>query len=166
MPQLNYSIYQDAGFEGALATTVPSTIITGLNAETTAEIRPGRVVVSLAAGGNILPTSTNTNWAGVALYTNIKEKSYGSALAYAYPPKATMNLLQKGEVFIVAETDIAEGAVPFVRHTANGTPGANEAIGRVRADADTSRATQATGFRCMAAVKAGQLARISVNLPQ
>lgn len=124
------------------------------------------VVQGAAVNGAKLPATT-LNPIGITEY--IATKSDGTSAHY--DSGEMVSLVTKGHVWCIAEdTGCADGGAVYVRTVAKGTPGATEALGRVRSDADGAdsgvgvllvgakfRSTQAT---------AGGLVKVEINLPQ
>jgi len=86
-----------------------------------------------------------------------------------YDSGEMVSIVRKGFVWCPVEDSATAGQHPFVRITAKGTPGANEALGRFRSDADGADSGVATEmteavFRTSQAT-AGGLALVEINLP-
>lgn len=165
MPQTTYQLNQPKGFEGTIANTEPYNARSYYNASG-GVIPFGRVLVKSSAANSAatLPSATGGKVVGVAVANGIYEQVNSLSNQQGYSDKKDMNVLTRGVVYLVAEgTVTAEGAV-YYRHTANSTPGTYEAIGRVRADADTSRADLISGAKFLDSGVAGDIVRVAFNL--
>jgi len=158
MPQTDYSIYQDQGFDGELISSYPNGVRSGINAGTVT-LPFGRVTVK-GTGDNdgVLPSATGGRFFGVALKTDILEKDFNGVTGYK--PGRPYNRLMKGDVLMITEQAVTPADPVFFRHTLNSSPGPNEAVGRLRKDADTARADALTRAQFMATAGAGELVRV------
>lgn len=162
MPQTNYQVYMDRGFEGEVITAEPTHIRTGFNTSG-ATIPFGRIVVKGTGDKDcVLAAATGGIVQGVATKTEVHEKDYTTGIA-AYLPKREMNILQKGTVLMQVEGTVTAGGAVYFRHTANGSPATFEGIGKVRANADTAKADLLAGAKFLEAGVAGDLVRVAFN---
>lgn len=154
-------IYQSIGYEGGLFRSEGglSTVGTSLgyvNAMATTMPYARVVVAGTNPGDLILPSATDQVPQGFT-FQNLYYESDASGVA-GIPADMPVVLLKRGAVWFVAEDDVEVTDTVYFRHTANTTPGANQAIGRVRSDADTDKA-DALGFgsKFLLPAKAGEL---------
>jgi hypothetical protein len=170
MPQTSYSIYQDKGFEGMIANSRHNYHIRGTHDELvngdTAMIPFGRVVRSPSATGEVLPLSADAQtMGGVTVYSAVYEKDENGNSGY--PVDKPMSLMTEGEIFVIAEVDVAITDTVFARFLMNGSPGEHDAVGRVRDDADSGGATQRAdavpNAKFLHPAKAGEVVRVYVN---
>lgn len=170
MPQTSYTIYQDKGFEGMIANSRHNYHIRGTQDELvnghTAMIPFGRVVRSPSATGEVLPLSADAQtMGGVTVYSAVYEKDENGNSGY--PVDKPMSLMTEGEIFMIAEVDVAITDTVFARFLMNGSPGAHDAVGRVRNNADnggaTERADAVPNAKFLHPAKAGQVVRVYVN---
>ena len=86
-----------------------------------------------------------------------------------YDSGEMVSIVRKGKVWVPVEDSATAGQHPFVRITAKGSPGANEALGRFRSDADgadSGVATEQTECKFWTSqATAGGLALVEINLP-
>lgn len=163
MPQTNYQIYMDRGFEGDVITAEPRHTRTGINSGVVA-IPFGRIVVKGTGDQDcVLPSATAGIVQGVTTKTEVYEKDYTTGIP-SYLPKKSVNILQKGTVLMQVEAAVTAGGSVFFRHTANGSPATFEGIGKVRANADTAKADQLVGAKFLEAGVAGAFVRVALNL--
>jgi hypothetical protein len=161
MPITTYPYINDLGGEGRRVTLGGYTeeIIGTLNEfvnSSSVTIPFGRVVVDKPNGqqGEVqLPSAASQVIVGVSLWTNTYEKT--SAGVSGYPSKSPITIMRKGVVIMIAEEALAVTDTLFFRHTAATTPDTYDAIGRIRNDAQTDKASQLTGARLLRAAVAG-----------
>lgn len=165
MPGFPYS--QRIGYEGQVASgtwvTEISGNLEGLYNETSSRLPWGRVVVAGSSEGGVkLPSATGQRVLGVLVADQYEKDHLTNETGL--PAGKPASVIKKGHIFMVAETDLTAGTTLFFRHTANGTPGANEALGRIRGNADTAKADAATFLELVKSVKAGEIAIVRVKL--
>lgn len=135
----NYSYTSPVGYEGAPAGTTVNFDLRGtlegfINADSTT-LPFGRVVVN-KSGGQGLPTATNQTVAGVSIalaHYAADTQFRGNA---GTPPDYPLTLAKNAILYLLPETNITKGASIFYRCINKATVGTNEALGRIRADAD------------------------------
>ena len=173
MPLLSPSLYQFVrGYEGQVANIqdyrhIGGTQETFVNGST--EFLPfGRVVVRNAADPSCLelPSAPGQEALGVAILNDRFMAFQDDPRSTGYPPNQVTPILRKGVIYMVAETALTRGGALFFRHTENAVPSANEALGRVRADADggNAEAFAAGTFRVTEDVLAGEIVAILFDL--
>lgn len=160
----------DAAFEGQIASLQNYTHVKGIqdgivNSQST--LLPfGRFVIEKPAGepGEIqLPDATGQTIIGaVPLQDRFEKDTEGNS---GIPTGQTAGVMVKGIIWLRAEVAMSRGDSVFVRHTANGTPGTYDAIGRIRNDADTANADALDNVKLLDNVVAGGLARLELDLP-
>lgn len=105
--------------------------------------------------------------AGVGITEYLQSHIEGSNAFYDSGGMASV--IRKGRVWCIVEDSATAGQFPFVRITAKGTPGATEAVGRFRSDADgadSGVATETTRCKFITSqATAGGLALVEINLP-
>lgn len=164
MPQTDYSQYMDRGLEGLIFTAEPLHVRTGFNKNNF--IPFGRIVVKGAGDLDVvLPTVTGGYVMGVATKTDVYERGHNAnpLSISGYAANKSVNVLRKGTVLMLVETAVTPTSPVFFRHTANGTPGANEAIGRLRTNADTARADALPNCQFLETGAAGSLVKVAFN---
>lgn len=164
----NYSYTSPVGYEGAMAATnvgfdLRGTLEGFINGDTD-PIPFGRIVITRSDGKQGLPSETGQTVVGVSIALAHYEANQQFLGSTGTPKDYPLTVVKKGIIWMLAETNITKGANIFFRHTANDPVGANEAIGRIRADADTAKADQITGLKLMSNAVAGQLVRVEVDL--
>jgi hypothetical protein len=163
----NYSYFSPKGYEGAPAGSTTNFDLRGtlegfINADTTS-IPFGRVVVN-KSGGQGLPSTASQTVAGVSIALAHYEANSQFSGNPGTPPDYPLTLAKKAIIWMLPETNITKGSAIYFRHTANSTPGANEALGRIRANADTSKADLIAGLKLLSDAVAGQLVRVEIDL--
>jgi hypothetical protein len=162
MPQTDYSVYQARGYEGQVITTYPSGIRNGQNVSGV-RVPFGRVLVRGTGNTDCrLPSATGQAVMGFSIKTDIYETDADGSPSY--PVNRPLNRLLKGEMLVKVETAVTPDSPVFFRHTANSSPGVNEAIGRLRVDADTAKADALPGVKFLEAGAAGSFVKISVDM--
>lgn len=103
---------------------------------------------------------------GLGLTEFVRDKPEGTNAHY--DSGEMMRVVRKGRVWVPVEDSATEGQFPFVRITAKATPLTNEAVGRLRSDADgadSGVATECTRMKFLTTqATAGGLALVEVNL--
>ena len=170
MPQLDYPIYQDKGFEGQCPNDRAVRHVRGtqdelVNAHTTL-IPFGRVVrLDATDPTQVLPLSADgQTMAGVTTFVNVYEKDESGNSGY--PVDRPVSLLIEGEINMIAEEAVTPADTVFARFLANGSPGDFDGIGRVRTDADNSgseRADAVPNAKFLTSAAAGEIVRVYVN---
>lgn len=157
MPITNYGDLA-RGYEGQVARAEDYVARTGYNS-TNAVIPFGRAVVR-GTGSNgtdtaiSLPSATGQQFMGIALKTDVYEKNERSLNAqgeFGYEPKVPMAYLVEGLFYGYAEEAVSPSDTVYFRHTLNGSPAAQERIGRFRNDADTAKCDAAPRLRFLEA---------------
>lgn len=164
----NYSYTSPRGYEGAPAGTTVNFDLRGtLEGFINGDADPlpfGRVVITRADGKQGLPSETGQTVVGVSIalshYEADKQFQGDTGTPFNYP----LTVVKKGIIWMLAETNITKGGDVFFRHTANASPGANESLGRIRADADTAKADAITGIKLLEDAVAGSLVRVEIDL--
>lgn len=162
MSQTSYALNQARAREGMVDYQLMNPVIVSKLASVV--IPMGRIVArqgtdthdqcSLAdATGEV----TGQAW-GVSILDVAREQSG----AGEFPVGWSVPILRRGYIWLLAETDMTQGLVPFVRF-ASGAGGT--ALGKIRKDADTATAVALPGLRCETTIAAAGLVLVSVNLP-
>lgn len=163
MPQTDYSLYQDKGFEGEIITTEPSVVRSGYNAGNV-KIPFGRILVKGSESDTacVLPSATGQLVMGVSTKTDLYEK--GSNGVAGYDVDKPLNRLIDGVVLMRVEQNVTPASAVFFRHTPNTSPGVNEAVGRLRTNADTDKADALPNVRFLETGVAGSLVKVAFDL--
>jgi hypothetical protein len=164
----NYSLFSERGLEGHVASLLPGAYFFGTseglfnNDETPLPF--GRVVTYQGVDGGVgLPSDADQDVAGVTFYQAQFEASSQFGGDAGIPSEYPVTLAKRNViVLMVPETNISKGSPLYFRHTANGTPGANEALGRIRANADTAKADLLTGVRLIEDAVAGTPCKVEL----
>lgn len=163
----NYSYTSPKGYEGAPAASVVGFDLRGtLEGFINVDADPlpfGRVVVT-KSGGQGLPSTTGQVVVGVSIALAHYQADTQFLGNTGTPTNYPLTVVKKGIVWMLAETNITKGAAIYFRHTANDPVGANEALGRIRADADTAKADEITGLKLLSDAVAGELVRVEIDL--
>ncbi|MGL6344111.1 MAG: structural cement protein Gp24 [Waterburya sp.] len=160
MPQLDYGLYQAKGYEGQIITTFPSGIRNGQNVSG-ARIPFGRVLVRGTGDTDCrLPSATGQRVMGFSTKTDIYEMD--EAGLPSYPLNRPLNRMLKGDMLVKVETAVTPDSPVFFRHTAG--IGVNDAIGRLRVDADAGKADALPGVKFLDVAAAGSMVRITVDI--
>jgi len=168
--QISYPAQADRGLPGQIATSAPTTILTGAN-ETGSRLLYG---VPLAVNGSgQLPNSVTTRTtAGAILGISARTAAFertgpDSSPAYAdgIPDGRAVNILTRGVIYLDAWEAIAIGtnpAAPILRYFKSGTN-----IGRwgVTASAGNSLLLAAGGWAIRKAAAAGGVVMVEINTP-
>jgi hypothetical protein len=150
------------GREGMLATTQPIFEMIVSRALST-ELVPGRAVIRGATDNLVVHPSGS---AGVFVGLVCEDQSISTDLptvAGNIPATYDARIMTKGIMWVVPETDVVQGGAVYYRHTGAGS--APEALGRLRADADTADATLIAGAKWFTSGSAGTLAMVELNTP-
>lgn len=163
----NYSYTSPVGYEGAPAGTTVNFDLRGtLEGFINVDDEPiphGRIVVN-KEGGQGLPSEADQTVAGVSIALAHYQASTQFQGNTGTPSGYPLTLLKNGIIWMLPETNITKGATIYFRHTMNSSPGANEALGRIRANADTGKADEITGLKLLSDAVAGQLVRVEIDL--
>lgn len=165
MSQTSYSTNLSVAFEGALGDSRPAMIVAKRN-NAGSDIPFGRFVVHDSGAGTSemaikLPAASGNVIVGVLVHSHDHLTSSATGLA----DDEIGNVLMQGQVWMVAEQALNADDPVFVRYDASGATG-SQALGRVRKDADTSKAVAATNCRFLStAAAAGDLILVAVNIP-
>lgn len=136
-----YGLVHDVAYEGTRADSRPAMISSGRN-NSGADMLFGRFVTFDGGSGTsdlaIKPRSAaGEKNLGVLIHDMAHELApSGAAGNLGLPDDGLGAVLKEGAVWMVAENTVTPGSKVYVRHTANGSPGASDGIGRVRSDAD------------------------------
>jgi hypothetical protein len=137
----NYSLFSDRGLEGHVSSLLPGAYFSGtaegLFNDDAAPLPFGRVVVFKSDSGVGLPTATGQAVAGVTFYQAQFEANAQFAGDAGTPADYPVTLARRNVImFMMPETNIDKGSSVFFRAINKGTVGANEALGRIRSNAD------------------------------
>ena len=169
MPITDYSLYNGPGFEGEIVTSEP-TLIRGTFEEyrngDSVRLPFGRAVRRHTDGTIRALTTSATTGFGVTVRVNTYEAAEDGTTGI--PPTETVTLLKKGPIFMIAEVAINHLTDSvFFRFDAQTTPGAFDAVGRVRNNVNNDGAAHAiaapTGCRFLASAAAGALVPVYVD---
>lgn len=141
MSQTSYTQNHLVAYEGGRGDSRPATIHTGRN-NSGSEMPYGRFVCFDAGSGTTELAMKPRSAAG--------QKNLGVLLWDAAHESQTTGLaddgvgsvLSAGSVWMIAEGTVTPNDKVYVRHTANGSPGTSDGIGRVRANTDGSAQVQ------------------------
>jgi hypothetical protein len=133
-------------------------------------LNPGLFVTTgTLDGAAALPDAAgDVTESGLGIVEYVRDKpDYSSS--YHIGSGEMFRFVQQGRIWVTVEDAVADGQTAFVRITAKNTPGATEAVGRLRSDADgadSGVATECTRiiFRTTQATPGG-LALVEINLP-
>lgn len=165
MPQTNYQLYMDKGYEGQIITSVPHTIRKYTNGHS--DVLPYGLGVTLDSSdpGLIkLFSATGQFFAGILTLDYYHEDQVKN-LAFGLPGipvKGDASVGEIGEFLVFSEQAVSPTDPVFCRHTAGG---ANIVPGRFRKDADTAKADQVTGARWKYRTTAAGLTTLILNRP-
>lgn len=113
-----------------------------------------------------MPSADGQTFLGVTTIQDVWEKNADGTSGI--PSKYPAHYLVKGIVWVRAEVAMSRGDAVFVRYAMKGTPGAYDAIGRIRDDVDdvssTEHADAISNVRLLDDVAAGGLARLELDL--
>lgn len=165
MSQSSYSYTSGAPLEGSLGSTRNQTVVAKRN-NSGSDIPYGRFVVHDSGTGTSemaikLPSASGDVIVGVLVHSHAHNPSNTTGLL----DDDIGNVLMEGDVWMIAEEALTVDDPVFVRYDASGATG-SQALGRVRDDADTSKAVAATNCRFLTnAAAAGDAILVRVNLP-
>lgn len=165
MSQLSYSLNLSVAYEGCIGDTRPANVFAVRN-NSGADIPFGRFVVHDTGSGTSemackLPSASGDKILGVLSHSHSHYVDSATGLA----DDEIGNVVSNGLVWMVAEEALNPSDPVFVRYDATGATG-SQALGRVRNDADTSKAVAATNCRFVtSAAAAGDLILVQVNIP-
>lgn len=128
----------------------------------------GLVVVQAATGDRDarLPTVGDVSADAVGITVKSADSQFNTGdetLTSAHRPGTMLPVLRQGSCWVVTEDAVVANASVFFRITAPTL--ANEAIGRVRSDADGGDAVQLFGARFLTSAAAGELVKVAINMP-
>lgn len=171
MPQTDYSIYMESGFEGQIPNDRVASHIRGTQDEyvngDTAAIPFGRVIrLDATDPTKVLPLSADAQtMAGVTVFRHSHEKAADGTAGI--PVERPIAIMIEGEINMIAEVVVTPADTVFARFLANGSPGAFDGIGRVRTNADNGgaieRADAVPNAKFLTSAAAGELVRVYVN---
>ena len=113
-----------------------------------------------------LPTSgdTATDAVGISVKNTDSEVNAGDpVLETTFIPGSIVSAMQEGAAFVFTEDAVVVNAAVFFRITAATLP--DEQVGRVRSDVDGGDAVALFGSRFLTSAAAGELVKVSINLP-
>jgi len=156
MPQTTYTDAPVKAYLGAVSDEGSKDLIS--KSATAAAIPFGRFVCLGSADSECaLPAASgdigNKTW-GVAVAHTAQEPGAG------YARYANVSILNKGRVWMYAETNCALSDTVYVRYTANG---AGKDVGQVRNDDDTSKAASLARARFVTTATAGELVLVELE---
>jgi hypothetical protein len=122
----------------------------------------GGLFVIKSSGQLVLPSAASQKYAGVLMAGNTVPYDDDTG-GYYFRPGEMGQYKAKGFICCLSEVDLVPGDTVYVRHTANGTPGANEGVGRVRKTADTAKASTVNA-QIVRAASAGQPVLLFLDL--
>lgn len=171
MPQTDYSVFQARGIEGRIPNDRIVNHIRGTQDEYynghTAAIPFGRVIRRDSTDPTkVLPLSADAQtMAGVTIFSDVYEKD-ASGVA-GIPVGRPASIMTEGEVWMIAEEAVTPSDTVFARFLMNGSPGAFDAVGRVRNDADNGgsveRADAVPHAKFLHSAAAGEAVRVYVR---
>lgn len=165
MSQTSYSYNMSVAYEGAFGDSRPAMVVAKRN-NSGADIPFGRFVVHDSGTGTSemaikLPSASGDMIVGVLAHSHDHLTSSSTGLA----DDEIGNVIQQGQVWMVAEEALTVDDPVYVRYDATGATG-SQALGRVRDDADTSKAVAAPNCRFLTnAAAAGDLILVAINIP-
>ncbi len=113
-----------------------------------------------------LPTSGDTaaDAVGIVIKSADSQFNTGDAtLDSAFRPGTMLPVMQQGAAFVFTEDAVVANDAVFFRIT--GAALADEQVGRVRSDVDGGQAVQLFGARFLTTAAAGELVKVSINMP-
>ena len=155
-----------AGLPGRRANTDVSGVRT-IALRSTTELTAGRVVIRGASDGLCaLPSGSAGSVMGIALYNpavDPRRRSDPTNDLLIPAADTPTNVLRRGTVYMIAEDAVTQGAPVYYRHT---TPGAApQALGAVRSDTDSGKATLLVGAVFASSAASGAVVAVEVNFP-
>lgn len=162
MSQTSYSKTMSAAYEGGHQQLIH--VRSGRN-NLGSEIAYGRMVAFDAGAGTTelafrLPTASGDKLIGVVLYDHAHEPQVTGVA-----DDGIASLVDQGEVWMTTEQAVTPADPVFIRYDVASATGTSPALGKVRKDADTSKAVAATNCSFMTSAAAGGLVLVKVNLP-
>lgn len=157
---------QVTGFEGSLAYGSADHQIISRWAKTA--IPFGRFLVFKTASGAEscdLPTVTGDITAGRQLGFGLWDPAKEPNAALGYSAGQMVQILRRGFVWMLTETDVVEGSAVFVRFALATGSGTAPALGKVRKDVDTADAVALPGAVFRTTLAAAGLAIVEFNAP-
>lgn len=157
-------------YEGQILTNRGTTERIGGRTVTGLKYPFGRGITWNGSNKEIRPLNNATDvMIGVLIRQPLYEDYIDADGAYGFPPNENVIFLQKGDIAVYVETDIAHNDPVYVRHTANGA--GKDKVGVFRNDADTDNALLVPNARWLplwdlpdgAVAKAGGIACLSLN---
>ena len=161
---------QARGFEGLKSDARPSTVVSFVQGEVSAEMGFGTAVAQGAASTvsgtpdrAILMVNASSVVVGVVVHAHNYDRE-AQLGAVGVRPQNLISVMRKGQIFMKHEGAVTKGQPCFVRHTA-GAGGTQKGV--VRADADTATAvsTAALTFAETKAALGDGIVLVDVNLP-
>lgn len=151
-------------FEGQVATTEPSVIRTGINADTAILVFGRALVKGTGDDDLILPAGAGGILLGIAMATDTIEKRTGHSVNsdgdMGYPVDYAVSYLIRGVIGVKVGQAVTPASNVFYVHTAF----TGAAVGTFRADANTDKAAQITNARFLASGGIGSVVPLSINL--
>jgi hypothetical protein len=163
MPQTSYANQSaTAAFAGMLADGSDNEVSSYVQAEASAEVAFGRMVKhgTLDTDALILTAGTN-KLAGIVTHAHnyAKDTELGST---GLKPKAQLNILRKGRVWVAVEEAVAVGGAVRVRHTASG---GNTAVGGFATTAEAAKTMDISKFaRYLTSTTAAGFALLEIDM--
>lgn len=173
-------LFHDSLFEGQVASGQLDTFYRGtfeefVNADIVT-IPQGSLVIfsqvaNAAPGSVVLPTTADVaggaEFIGVVPAMSFDEKPRDLTDAVGVPVGRPLTILRVGIIGLLVETDLDRGADIYARTADEASPGANERIARIRADAAGGNAVLVPAGR-MSVLKntlAGEIAPVAIDFP-
>lgn len=124
MAQLTYTEEQDVAFAGLLYDIGFTDIVSGVSQEASASIPFGIVIVRGTIDDGVkLPTAEADIPRGVTVHSLAYEMDV-TIDENGVRPKAMINVLRRGRIWVPVETDVVPGDKPHVRYAGTGQAGA------------------------------------------
>ena len=169
MPITDYALFTERGYEGDLVTTEPRLIrgtFEELRNGETVRLPFGRAVRRHTDGTIRALTAAATTPFGITVSVNTYEKDADGNSGI--PAGQTVTLLRRGTIWMIAEVAINHLTDSvFFRFDAQTTPGAYDAIGRVRNNVNNDGSANAiaapSACRFLQSAAAGQLVAVYVD---
>ena len=131
--QTTYSIYMDKALAGLIGNLTPREISSMRNEEADGVVLFGLGVSQGTANDQmLLPASAGDSIIGFTVYNVGHELPRGGAIA-TINQNDMLNVMRKGNIYVIPEDTVSKGGAVYVRHTANG---AATQLGSVRSDGD------------------------------
>jgi hypothetical protein len=158
--QTSYAQNMLPAFPGMKADLAPGYARSMAQGEASAEVPFGVAVAQGSADDTcILPSGSGAKIVGVALHSATYQPLYQLGTV-GLKPKTTVNVMEKGTVWVTVEENVAKEDPVFIRHTA-GAGGTQ--LGAFRKSADTASAIQQKGCRYLTSASAGGVAMVEVD---